>query len=209
MLFRSEKWLDEFYFGRTEPGLKQLVSQEHLDTIEMSVVNAIPIGRDTDGNEISVRVWRNGESLHRGEIEKCTMPDGVLPDELTVERLHRAEAQIPLGHEFAEREVPVVGALQERGDRGGLVDRVGPGVVGLVDERVVVEAGEVEPGGLRQMFVDDVVVLFTVVEVELVVVESGFGKLKMGVRSFSDCASGSFLPSHTYTYCPDSTRSGK
>ena len=43
-----------------------------------------------------------------------------------VQRLHRAEAQIPLGHEFAEREVPVVGALQERGDGRGLVDRMGP-----------------------------------------------------------------------------------
>ena len=42
-----------------------------------------------------------------------------------------------------------------------------------------------------------VVVLFTVVVVELVVVESGFAKLKIGVRSFSDCASGSFFPSHT------------
>ena len=92
-----EKWLDEFYFGRTEPGLKQLVSQEHLDTIEMSVVNAIPIGRDADGNEISVRVWRNGESLHRGEIEKCTMPDGVLPDELTVERAEEILAKGTLG----------------------------------------------------------------------------------------------------------------
>jgi len=93
----AEKWLDEFYFGRTDPGLKQLVSQEHLDTIEMSVVNAIPIGHDADGNEISVRVWRNGESLHRGEIEKCTMPDGVLPDELTVERAEEILAKGTLG----------------------------------------------------------------------------------------------------------------
>lgn len=92
-----EKWLDEFYFGRTEPGLKQLVSQEHLDTIEMSVVNAIPIGTDAEGHEISVRVWRNGESLHRGEVEKCTMPDGVLPDELTVERAEEILAKGTLG----------------------------------------------------------------------------------------------------------------
>ena len=92
-----EKWLDEFYFGRTEPGLQQLVSQEHLDTIEMAVVNAIPIGHDAQGNEISVHVWRNGQSLHRGDVEKCTLPDGVLPDELTVERAEEILAKGTLG----------------------------------------------------------------------------------------------------------------
>ena len=92
-----EKWLDEFYFGRTEPGLRQLVSQEHLDTIEMAVVNAIPIGHDAQGNEISVHVWRNGQSLHRGDVEKCALPEGVLPDELTVERAEEILAKGTLG----------------------------------------------------------------------------------------------------------------
>jgi DNA topoisomerase I len=82
----AEKWLDEFYFGRDTPGLKQLVSQENLDTIKMEVVNSIYIGDDSEGIPITIRVWKNGESLHRGEDEKCSMPEGVLPDDLTVER---------------------------------------------------------------------------------------------------------------------------
>ncbi|CAB4783221.1 unannotated protein [freshwater metagenome] len=82
----AEKWLDEFYFGRDTPGLKQLVSQENLDTIKMEVVNSIYIGDDSEGIPITIRVWKNGASLHRGEDEKCSMPEGVLPDDLTVER---------------------------------------------------------------------------------------------------------------------------
>ncbi|HZJ27184.1 MAG TPA: type I DNA topoisomerase [Acidimicrobiia bacterium] len=81
----SEKWLHSFYFGNGTVGLRELVSEEHLAQIDMSEVNAIRIGADDSGAEIIVRVWNNGESLHRGD-EKAPLPADLPPDELTVAR---------------------------------------------------------------------------------------------------------------------------
>jgi DNA topoisomerase-1 len=78
-----EKWLHSFYYGNGSIGLRELVSEEHLAQIDMSEVNAIRIGVDGSGNEVLVRVWNNGESLHRGE-EKAPLPADLPPDELTV-----------------------------------------------------------------------------------------------------------------------------
>jgi DNA topoisomerase-1 len=81
----AEKWLHAFYFGNGSIGLRELVSEEHLAEIDMSEVNAIRIGADDSGAEILVRVWANGETLHRGE-DKVPVPADLPPDELTVAR---------------------------------------------------------------------------------------------------------------------------
>jgi DNA topoisomerase-1 len=81
----AEKWLHSFYFGNGDVGLHELVSEENLSKIDMSVVNAISIGRTGGGAEVVVRVWNTGESLHIGD-EKCPLPADMAPDELTVEK---------------------------------------------------------------------------------------------------------------------------
>ena len=58
---------------------------ERLDDIDPRDVNSIPIGTDDDGREIVVRVGRYGPYLSR-DGETAPVPEGLAPDELTVER---------------------------------------------------------------------------------------------------------------------------
>jgi DNA topoisomerase-1 len=81
----AEKWLHAFWFGNGQTGLKQLVNEEHLATIDPAVVNAVPIGQDAQGRDIIVRVWNNGASVVRGE-ERAPVPVDLAPDELTIEK---------------------------------------------------------------------------------------------------------------------------
>jgi DNA topoisomerase-1 len=81
----AEKWLHAFWFGNGQTGLKDLVNEEHLATIDPAEVNAVPIGSDSQGREIIVRVWNNGASVVRGE-ERAPVPVDLPPDELTIEK---------------------------------------------------------------------------------------------------------------------------
>jgi DNA topoisomerase-1 len=78
----AEKWLDAFYFGNGQAGLRELVSDERLAQIDMAEVNAVHIGTDPQGNELTVRVWPNGARIERGD-EKAPIPVDLAPDELT------------------------------------------------------------------------------------------------------------------------------
>ena len=78
----AEKWLDAFYFGNGQAGLRELVSDERLAQIDMAEVNAVHIGADPQGNELTVRVWPNGARIERGD-EKAPIPVDLAPDELT------------------------------------------------------------------------------------------------------------------------------
>ena len=62
---KREKWLDSFYFGNGTPGLRELVSDEHLATHRPRGVSTIPIGIDDTGHEIVVRVGRYGPYVQR------------------------------------------------------------------------------------------------------------------------------------------------
>jgi DNA topoisomerase-1 len=88
----SEKWLHSFYFGNGQAGLRELVDEDHLATIDPAVVNAVRIGADADGTDIVVRVWSNGATVERGD-EKGPVPADLAPDELTVERAQELVAQ--------------------------------------------------------------------------------------------------------------------
>jgi DNA topoisomerase-1 len=75
------EWLTRFYRGQNgEPGLHALVT-DHLDEIDARAVNSIAI----PGSDIVVRVGRYGPYLERGD-ERASLPDDVVPDELTAER---------------------------------------------------------------------------------------------------------------------------
>lgn len=74
-------WLTRFYKGENgEPGLHQMVT-EHLDEIDARAVNSIEI----PGSDVVVRVGRYGPYLERGE-DRASLPEDVVPDELTPER---------------------------------------------------------------------------------------------------------------------------
>lgn len=77
-------WLRRFYFGNGSPGLRNLVDA-NLDEIDPRAINSIPIGKDGDGQDVIVRVGRYGPYIQWGE-DTVSLPDGLAPDELTVER---------------------------------------------------------------------------------------------------------------------------
>ncbi len=80
----AEKWLHSFYFGNGQVGLKDLVAEDHLATIDKAEVNTVHIGHDAEGREITVRVWPNGANIDRGD-ERAPIPADLAPDELTPE----------------------------------------------------------------------------------------------------------------------------
>ena len=81
-------WLTKFYFGEPNtdghPGLKDAVAG-HLGEIDAREVNSIPIGMDSAGRSIVVRVGRYGPYLQRDD-DRAPIPEDVPPDELTVAR---------------------------------------------------------------------------------------------------------------------------
>jgi DNA topoisomerase-1 len=81
----AEKWLHSFYYGNGTPGLRDLVSDEHLGRIDPRGVSTIPIGADDTGHEIVVRVGRYGPYVQREESETASLPPDLAPDELTVD----------------------------------------------------------------------------------------------------------------------------
>ena len=81
----AEKWLHTFYFGNGQPGLRDLVSDEHLAKVDPRAVSTIPIGADDTGHELVVRVGRYGPYVQRGETETASLPPDIAPDELTID----------------------------------------------------------------------------------------------------------------------------
>jgi DNA topoisomerase-1 len=125
----AEKWLHAFYFGNGQVGLRELVDEQHLATIDPAVVNAVRIGTDAKGREIVVRVWSNGATVERGD-EKAPVPADLAPDEITVERAEEIIARGAAGPRVLgtdpETGLPVL----------VLTGRYGP----------FVQLGELEPG---------------------------------------------------------------
>ena len=90
-------WLRDFYFGNGDNsngeskqavGLKTLVS-EHLDEIDPRKINEVLLGADENGEPVYVREGRFGPYVSRGQgenAERASVPEGTVPDELTVER---------------------------------------------------------------------------------------------------------------------------
>jgi DNA topoisomerase-1 len=83
----AERWLQEFYFGNGDSGLRDLVGDDNLATIDGREIGTVPLGPDDDGVPIVVRVGRYGPYVQRGgddANETAGLPDGLAPDELTI-----------------------------------------------------------------------------------------------------------------------------
>ena len=73
--------------GSQDDGVTGLTSliEAAMANADPAVVNAIPLGKDADGTEIFVRNGRYGPYIRR-EDETASVPDGLAPDELTIEK---------------------------------------------------------------------------------------------------------------------------
>jgi DNA topoisomerase-1 len=90
----AQPWLSKFYFGDAgssaaaadcgETGLRDMV-KERLEAIDPRAINSIPLGTDPEGKEVVVRVGRYGPYLSR-DGETAAVPEGLAPDELTVDK---------------------------------------------------------------------------------------------------------------------------
>jgi DNA topoisomerase-1 len=79
------RWLGDFYFGPDgHGGLRDQLAQ-NLDAIDAAAVNAVPIGKAADGQEIVARSGKYGPYLKKGD-ETVSIPEDLAPDELTVEK---------------------------------------------------------------------------------------------------------------------------
>jgi DNA topoisomerase-1 len=81
-------FLEAFWFGNGAAdgaaGLTSLI-EGAMANADPAVVNAIPLGKDAEGTEIVVRNGKYGPYLKRDD-ETASVPEGIAPDELTVER---------------------------------------------------------------------------------------------------------------------------
>ena len=94
------EYLTSFYFGKTHPGLKQLLENK-IDEIDARDVSRILIGKPQGGAEVYVRVGRYGPFVEQGD-RRASLPEKLAPDELTLatalEMLDKAaEGDEPLG----------------------------------------------------------------------------------------------------------------
>jgi DNA topoisomerase-1 len=90
-------YLKKFYFGNGHPGLKTLVSQGE-ETIDPRIVCGLPIGEDTAGRTVEVRIGRFGPFLTNGE-NRASIVETLPPDELTIEGATKLLADAAKGPE--------------------------------------------------------------------------------------------------------------
>jgi DNA topoisomerase I len=79
-----EPFLRAFWFGNGSEGLTTLIDHA-MANADPAVVNAIPLGKDAEGELIVVRNGRYGPYVKRGE-DTASVPADLPPDELTVAR---------------------------------------------------------------------------------------------------------------------------
>ena len=93
-------YLNKFYFGDGNPGLKKLLANK-VEEVDARDVSRISISKVEGEEELVVRVGRYGPFIQQGE-RRASLPEDMAPDELTVERANElisqaAQAEEPLG----------------------------------------------------------------------------------------------------------------
>jgi len=89
------QYLKGFYYGNGHAGLKSLVENGET-TIDPRIVCGLPLGRDEQGRTVEVRIGRFGPFLTNGE-SRSSLPDGIAPDELNVEKAVQLLAEAAKG----------------------------------------------------------------------------------------------------------------
>jgi DNA topoisomerase-1 len=77
-------FLHAFWFGNGSEGLTTLIDHA-IANADPAVVNAVPLGKDPDGELVVVRNGRYGPYVKRGD-DTVSVPPDLPPDELTVAR---------------------------------------------------------------------------------------------------------------------------
>jgi DNA topoisomerase-1 len=81
----TQEYLTRFYFGQDEhTGLKPLIAKGETD-IDPRIVCGYPVGADTAGNKVEVRIGKYGPFISNG-TSRASLPNGVAPDELSIDR---------------------------------------------------------------------------------------------------------------------------
>lgn len=93
----SLSYLRNFYFGDGHAGLKSLV-EKGAEVIDPRKVCGVTIGDQKEGSGIEVRIGRWGPFLSDGE-NRAGLPEGIAPDELTVEKAREILASAARGPE--------------------------------------------------------------------------------------------------------------
>lgn len=93
----SYGYLHKFYRGNGHPGLITLVEKGEQE-IDPRIVCGLPLGVDEQSRTVEVRIGRYGPFVSNGE-QRSSLPDGLAPDELTVERANELLAQAAKGPE--------------------------------------------------------------------------------------------------------------
>jgi DNA topoisomerase-1 len=70
--------------GKGGLGLRSLVA-DRLDEIDARAINSLPLGTDSEGRDVVIRVGRFGPYLQRAD-ETASLPEDLPPDELTMEK---------------------------------------------------------------------------------------------------------------------------
>jgi DNA topoisomerase-1 len=94
------QYLYDFYFGDGKPGLKRRLEHKEKE-IDPRVASRFAVGTPDDGELVVLRVGKYGPFLEHGE-RKASLPAGMAPDELTLERAlelleHASREEEPLG----------------------------------------------------------------------------------------------------------------
>ena len=113
------RWLQHFYFGNNDVGLKDLVSD--LGEIDAKEVSSFPIA-DSD---IVIRVGRYGPYLDR-EGQRVNIPEDIAPDELTKDKAEELFAQPSGDRELGSDPVTGHPVLAKTGRFGPFVTEILP-----------------------------------------------------------------------------------
>ncbi len=109
-------WLHRFWFGDDDSGREGLgvTVEEALEKVDAAEVNTFPLGMDGDGHPVVAKPGRYGPYVKREtggeENDTASIPEGLPPDELTLEKalelLAAPKGDVPIG-EHPESGLPV------------------------------------------------------------------------------------------------------
>ncbi len=101
-------WLHRFWFGEEgsdgggRKGLGVTV-EEALEKVDAAEVNTFPLGMDENGEMVVAKPGRYGPYVKRGDDDTASIPEGLPPDELTLEKalelLAAPKGDTPIGED--------------------------------------------------------------------------------------------------------------